>query len=81
MFDGSELSTDENMKLSVELLKECMENEIILEVEIGVVGGEEDGLDRSDTPAEKLYTTPEDMVAVYDALHPLGRFTFAATWA
>jgi len=81
MFDGSELSTDENMKLSVELLKECMENQIILEVEIGVVGGEEDGIDHSDAPAEKLYTTPEDMVAVYRALNPVGgRYMVAATF-
>ena len=33
-----------------------------------------------DTPAEKLYTTPEDMVAVYETLHSIGRFTFAATF-
>ena len=47
----------------------------------GVVGGEEDGAAGSaDTPAEKLYTTPEDMVAVYEALNGLGRFMFAATF-
>jgi fructose-bisphosphate aldolase class II len=58
-----------------------VENEIILEVEAGVVGGEEDGAAGSeDTPEEKLYTTPEDMVAVYEALHEIGRFTFAATF-
>ena len=80
MFDGSELPLDQNLKTSVELLKLCAENEIILEVEAGVVGGEEDGVDHSDHPADKLYTTPEDMVAVYEALNGLGRYMFAATF-
>jgi len=81
MYDGSELPLDENMKIAKELMKECVENEIILEVETGVVGGEEDGIDHSDHPAEKLYTTPEDMVGVYEALHPFGgTFMVAATF-
>jgi len=80
MLDASELPLEENMKLSQELLKLCAENEIILEVEAGVVGGEEDGIDNSDQPADKLYTTPEDMVAVYEALNGLGRYMFAATF-
>ena len=80
MLDASELPLKENLVLSTELLKLCAENEIILEVEAGVVGGEEDGVDHSDQPAEKLYTTPEDMVAVYEALDGLGRYMFAATF-
>lgn len=80
MFDGSELPLDKNMAVSKELLKLCAENEIILEVEAGVVGGEEDGIDHSGVANEKLYTTPEDMVAVHEALHGLGRFMFAATF-
>jgi fructose-bisphosphate aldolase class II len=81
MLDASELSLAENMAISKEYLKKCAENEIILEVEAGVVGGEEDGAaGTEDTPDEDLYTTPEDMVEVYDSLHPLGRFTFAATF-
>jgi fructose-bisphosphate aldolase class II len=80
MFDGSELPLKENMQLSQELLKLCNENEIILEVEAGVVGGEEDGIDHSDVANEKLYTTPDDMVAVHEALSGLGRFMFAATF-
>ncbi|MEM9481123.1 MAG: class II fructose-bisphosphate aldolase [Verrucomicrobiota bacterium] len=80
MFDGSVVDLDENMKLSAELLKECAELDIILEVEAGCVGGEEDGHDTSGLPAEKLYTTPEDMLQVYETLHPLGRFMFAATF-
>ncbi|HTN03477.1 class II fructose-bisphosphate aldolase [Planctellipticum variicoloris] len=80
MLDASELPLAENMALSKDLLKLCVENEIILEVEAGVVGGEEDGVDHSDHPAEKLYTTPEDMVAVHEALSGIGRFLFAATF-
>ncbi|MBI1311617.1 class II fructose-bisphosphate aldolase [bacterium] len=80
MFDGSELPLGENMAIAQDLLKLCAENEIILEVEAGVVGGEEDGIDHSDAPADKLYTTPEDMVAVYEALNGLGRYMFAATF-
>ena len=80
MLDASELPLAENMALSTELLKLCAENEIILEVEAGVVGGEEDGVDHSDKPAEKLYTSPEDMLAVYEALNGLGRYMFAATF-
>ncbi len=80
MLDASELPLDQNIALSKELLKLCAENEIILEVEAGVVGGEEDGVDHSDQPADKLYTTPEDMLAVYEALNGLGRYMFAATF-
>ena len=80
MLDASELPLAENIALSKELLKLCAKNEIILEVEAGVVGGEEDGVDHSDQPAEKLYTSPEDMLAVYEALEGLGRYMFAATF-
>jgi len=80
MFDGSELDIKANMEISKDLLKLCVENEIILEVEAGVVGGEEDGIDHSDVPADKLYTTPEDMVYVHEELSPIGRYMFAATF-
>ncbi|WP_113960109.1 class II fructose-bisphosphate aldolase [Roseimicrobium gellanilyticum] len=80
MLDASELPLAENMKLSKELLVECAKNEIILEVEAGVVGGEEDGVDHGDQPNEKLYTSPEDMVEVYESLNGIGRFMFAATF-
>ena len=82
MFDGSELPIIENMDIAVELLKECKELGIILEVEAGVVGGEEDGVDNEGLPADKLYTTPEDMVYVYERLSSVegGRYMFAATF-
>jgi fructose-bisphosphate aldolase class II len=83
MLDASNLPLGENMALSQELLKLCAQNEIILEVEAGVVGGEEDGAagaGMEHVPDSKLYTTPEDMLAVYEALNGLGRYMFAATF-
>ncbi len=81
MLDASILPLAENVALSREYLALCAENEIVLEVEAGVVGGEEDGAaGTEDTPEEHLYTTPEDMLAVYEGLHEIGRFTFAATF-
>lgn len=80
MFDGSVVELDENLKISKELLTECAELNIILEIEAGCVGGEEDGHDTSGLPAEKLYTSTEDMLEVYEALNGIGRFMFAATF-
>ena len=80
MLDASELPLERNMELSKELLKLCAKNEIILEVEAGVVGGEEDGVDHSGQPREKLYTSPQDMLQVYESLNGLGRYMFAATF-
>jgi fructose-bisphosphate aldolase class II len=80
MFDGSVVPLAENLEISKKLLKECAELGIILEVEAGCVGGEEDGHDTSGLPIEKLYTTPADMLEVYEALQPIGRFLFAATF-
>lgn len=80
MFDGSTLSLEENVRISSELLDRCAKNELILEVEAGVVGGEEDGVDHSDTPADKLYTSREDMLYVQEKLQGKGRFMFAATF-
>lgn len=82
MFDGSALPLKENMNIAVKLLERCAKNEIILEIEAGVVGGEEDGVSHEDAPAEKLYTTPEDMVEVHRRLSEIknAKFMFAATF-
>ena len=81
MLDASELPLAENLALSKEYLAKCAEQEIVLEVEAGVVGGEEEGAaGTEDTPEEHLYTTPEDMMEVYESLKEIGRFTFAATF-
>ena len=80
MFDGSELSMKANMEISVELLKELAPLGLVLEVESGVVGGEEDGIDNTGADHEKLYTTPEDMLLVYETLQNIGDFSLAATF-
>ncbi|MCP4296425.1 MAG: class II fructose-bisphosphate aldolase [Proteobacteria bacterium] len=82
MFDGAELPLEENMNIAKPLVGECAALGIILEVEAGVVGGEEDGVNNEDLPAEKLYTTPEDMMYVYEQLSPIpnSRVMLAATF-
>ena len=80
MLDASELPLEENLDLSEKLLEECAALDIILEIEAGVVGGEEDGVDNSGVANDKLYTTPEDMLAVYERLNGKGRILFAATF-
>ncbi len=82
MFDGSDITLDENLKIAKELLILCAKNEIILEVEAGVVGGEEDGVNNENVSRDKLYTTPEDMLRVYETLSgvPNSRYMLAATF-
>jgi len=80
MFDGSELGLQENLAKSKVLLERCAQSDIVLEVEIGVVGGEEDGHDTSGVGKDKLYTSPEDMVETHRALSGIGRYLLAATF-
>ncbi|SEH93185.1 aldolase-type tim barrel [Akkermansia glycaniphila] len=80
MLDASTLPMAENLALSKELLKDCAAAGIILEIEIGVVGGEEDGVDNSGHHADKLYTSPEDMLQTYESLNGIGKFMLAATF-
>ncbi|ODS24787.1 class II fructose-bisphosphate aldolase [Candidatus Endobugula sertula] len=80
MYDGSALPMDENMAESKRIMVECVANDIILEIETGIVGGEEDGHDTSGVTADKLYTTPEDMVLAAKELGSMGRFMLAATF-
>ena len=82
MFDGSALPLKENLDIAVPLLERCHKNEIILEIEAGVVGGEEDGVKAEGTPAEKLYTTREDMLEVARRLNSVkgARYLLAATF-
>jgi len=82
MFDGSDIPLKENIRISKELLALCHQNEIILEVEAGVVGGEEDGVNNEGVPAQTLYTTCEDMLEFYDGLKGAGdaKYMLAATF-
>lgn len=80
MFDGSALPLDKNMQVAIPLLESCKEAGVVLEVEAGIVGGEEDGAATTDV-SDKLYTSPEDMLYVAEALFPLkSSFMFAATF-
>lgn len=80
MYDGSPVPLKENFDTSEVYLKRCAELNIILEIETGVVGGEEDGHDTSDVAADKLYTTPEDMCEAYERLDKIGPWMLAATF-
>ncbi|WP_306535188.1 class II fructose-bisphosphate aldolase [Geobacter sp.] len=79
MFDGSALPLAENLEIAAKLLERFKASELILEIEAGVVGGEEDGI-RAEASA-KLYTTPEDTLEVARCLNPIGaRYLLAATF-
>jgi fructose-bisphosphate aldolase class II len=62
MFDGSALPLKDNLDMAVKLFERFTKSDLILEIEVGVVGGEEDGVRAS--AAAKLYTTPEDTLEV-----------------
>ena len=80
MWDGSAVELNENIALAEELLAACQKARIVMEMEIGVVGGEEDGV--ANEINEKLYTHPSDAQAVADALGTgeNGRYMLAATF-
>jgi fructose-bisphosphate aldolase, class II len=82
MFDGSQLPLGENLRIAASLLEECAPLDVVLEIEIGVVGGEEDGIDNAGAASERLYTTVEDALAVADALGTgeRGDYLLAATF-
>ena len=81
MWDGSGIDLEENLKIADELFAMSLEAHTILELEIGVVGGEEDGI--SNEMNEKLYTSPKDMERVAEVLGApgeRGRYLLAAVF-
>ena len=80
MWDGSAVPIDENLSIAQELLKIAAAAKIILEIEIGVVGGEEDGVEAEIN--DKLYTSDEDFVKTVEALGAgeQGKYLLAATF-
>ncbi|RBQ21402.1 class II fructose-bisphosphate aldolase [Spongiactinospora rosea] len=80
MWDGSAVPLDENLQIAAELLEKCAAARIIMEMEIGVVGGEEDGVVGEIN--EKLYTTAEDALATAESVGvgDRGRYMLAATF-
>lgn len=73
MLDASILPMEENLALADELLAACAELDVILELEIGIVGGVEDATDHEGVDRSKMYTSPEDMVRVTEKLGPFDR--------
>ncbi len=80
MWDGSAIPLEENLEIARELLEKAAAAKIILEVEIGVVGGEEDGV--ANEINEKLFTTPQDALDTVAALGTgeYGRYITALTF-
>ncbi len=80
MWDGSAVPLDENLQIASDLLDKCANARIVMELEIGVVGGEEDGV--TGEMNEKLYSTPDDALATAKALGlgERGRYLLAATF-
>ena len=80
MWDGSAVELNRNLDIAAELLDKCHAANIIMELEIGVVGGEEDGVEA--THDAKLYSTPDDALATAEklGLGERGRYMLAATF-
>jgi len=80
MLDLSEESLEENLQLSADMLARLNKIDMALEIELGVTGGEEDGVDNSDVDNAKLYTQPSEVLAAYEKLNPVGPFSVAASF-
>jgi fructose-bisphosphate aldolase class II len=80
MWDGSAVPLEENLQIAQELLEKAAAAKIVLEIEVGVVGGEEDGVEGG--AGDKLYSTPEDALATVEALGvgENGRYLTALTF-
>jgi fructose-bisphosphate aldolase class II len=86
MLDLSEEPLEENIHTSVEYFKRLNALGMGIEIELGVTGGEEDGVDNSDVENDKLYTQPEHVAYAYTELSKIGRlllqikFTYWKKW-
>ncbi|MDP9958718.1 class II fructose-bisphosphate aldolase [Chryseobacterium lathyri] len=81
MLDLSEEPLEENIEISSQYFERMAKLKMTLEVEIGVTGGEEDGVDNSDVDNSKLYTQPEDVAYTYEKLKAISEnFTIAAAF-
>ena len=81
MIDLSEEPMEENLKICQEYLARMSKMDMLLEMELGITGGEEDGVNNEDVAKEDLYTKPEEVYEVYKALQPIdSKFTVAAAF-
>lgn len=81
MLDLSEEPIEENIQISCEYFKRMNELGMTIEIELGVTGGEEDGVDNTDVDSSRLYTQPEEVAQAYKELMKISdRFTVAAAF-
>jgi len=81
MLDLSEEPIEENIEISVKYLERMAKIGMTLEIELGVTGGEEDGVDNTDVDSSRLYTQPEEVAYAYEALNKVSdKFTVAAAF-
>ncbi len=81
MIDLSEEPIEENITICKEYLKRMSKLDMTLEIELGITGGEEDGVDNSDVDISKLYTQPEEVAFAYEELMKISnKFTIAAAF-
>ena len=81
MLDLSEESIEENIEISKKYLQRMKDLEMHLEIELGITGGEEDGVDNTDVENAKLYTQPEEVAYAYNELRKISPFfTIAASF-
>lgn len=81
MLDLSEESIEENIEISAQYLQRMDRMGMTLEIELGVTGGEEDGVDNTGVDSSKLYTQPEEVAYAYEELKKVSeRFTVAAAF-
>ena len=81
MLDLSEEPLEENIEISKRYLERMSKMGMTLEIELGITGGEEDGVDNSDVDVSKLYTQPEEVAYAYEELKKVSdRFTIAASF-
>lgn len=81
MLDLSEEPLEENIEICVKYLERMHKVNLVLEMEVGITGGEEDGVDNSHQSKDKLYTQPQDILDIYTAFSKVShRFTIAAAF-
>ena len=81
MIDLSEEPLEENIQLCKQYLERMAKMDMTLEIELGITGGEEDGVDNSDVDVSKLYTQPEEVAYAYEELSKVSdQFTVAAAF-
>ncbi len=81
MIDLSEEPLEENIAICKEYLARMSKMDMTLEIELGITGGEEDGVDNTDVDDSKLYTQPEEVAYAYEELSKVShRFTIAAAF-